>query len=198
MNREIVEPWERIGKSSIVNDFGETEIIKGETAQAYGAFCVYREMPHRPEDPKKRSLKLVAEELKKTNSVIGDWSAKWRWVERAAQYDAHFEKIRREELELEFRISQRRHLEMARELQENGTIALLAIKPEDYSPTQAIQAMVEGFKMERLIMGDSTENTDNTSSHTVQFVAVNKRERKFTAEEQAAIDELNIELDQEN
>jgi len=61
--------------------------VKGESAKAYQAFCVYRDLGPT------RSLSKVAHSLTKSRTLLADWSVKWGWVERAAAYDAEQERL---------------------------------------------------------------------------------------------------------
>lgn len=74
----------------------------GETAKAFAAFCVYREMP-----PGERSLELVADKVYNGVSTgnrrwIQEWSRLNDWVARAKLLDAH-----KQRLELDAIMSQR-------------------------------------------------------------------------------------------
>jgi len=55
-----------------------------ETAKAYEAFLVYREL-----ELNKRSIELVCKRLKKSNPLIHRWSKKYNWHERIREYDSH-------------------------------------------------------------------------------------------------------------
>lgn len=57
------------------------------------AFTLYRD-----QGPT-RSLARVAEELKKSATIMGRWSGEDGWVARAAAFDAHLDSIRRESAE---------------------------------------------------------------------------------------------------
>ena len=65
----------------------------GESAQAYEAAKLYFEMAAN------RSLEAVAQKLNKSRSLLGRWSQRWQWVERAADYDRHVEEQRERELQ---------------------------------------------------------------------------------------------------
>lgn len=62
-----VQPWDR---------------QPGETSKAYEAFAIYRDLGS------SRSVRLVSEQLAKTQTVIKRWSSKYEWVERAAAWDS--------------------------------------------------------------------------------------------------------------
>lgn len=55
----------------------------GESAQAYEAAWLYFGLGA------DRSLDAVAKKLKKSNTIMGRWSGRWSWVERAEAYDRH-------------------------------------------------------------------------------------------------------------
>ena len=54
---------------------------KGESAQAFEAFSIYRDLGS------ERSQQAVAKQLGKSRQLLARWSAQWEWVERARAYD---------------------------------------------------------------------------------------------------------------
>lgn len=73
------DPWER---------------QPGESAKAYQAFKAYRDMP-----PAERSVRKSGGDSKGTareRRFLG-WSSEFRWVERAAAWDGHLDRIRQAE-----------------------------------------------------------------------------------------------------
>lgn len=76
---EAVEVWER---------------QKSETPEAFAAWVVYRDMTG------KRTVRGVAEQLKKALSLIYGWSSEWNWQERLLSYQRHVdEQVRQAQLE---------------------------------------------------------------------------------------------------
>lgn len=63
----------------------------GESAQAYEAFAIYRDMGS------DRSLRAVAEKLSKSYTLIGRWSREKKWGERCRAYDNHLDDKARQE-----------------------------------------------------------------------------------------------------
>ena len=59
----------------------------GESAKAFAAFIVYRDMGS------KRSLREVGQKLGKSSALIERWAALWGWGERVAAFDAHVEAV---------------------------------------------------------------------------------------------------------
>jgi len=70
-----------------------------ESSLAYSAFCVFRDLGA------ERSIRKAVETTEKNESrwdkrydVWRGWATKFRWKERAADYDRHLEKLKLEEL----------------------------------------------------------------------------------------------------
>lgn len=53
-----------------------------ETSKAYEAFCLYRDMGPQ------RTVRAVAEELNKSQAIIGRWSSAYDWPERTRAWDS--------------------------------------------------------------------------------------------------------------
>ena len=67
------------------------ERMDGESAKAFAAFCAYLELGD------ERSVRAVGQKLDKSRTQIGKWSAAFKWVERAAAYDAEQWRAEREQ-----------------------------------------------------------------------------------------------------
>lgn len=133
------EPWER-------------QI--GETSKAYQAFCVYRDMG--PD----RSLRKVARTLHKSLTIIRDWSVKYNWVERAAEWDAEQDRIIRKENEEARKKMLKVHAELGNALLVKAARGLKNL-PDDALTAFDIARLVEvGSKLERLARGESTDNIE--------------------------------------
>jgi hypothetical protein len=68
-----------------------------ESIKAFQAFVTYRNM-----DPNERSLQRVVSELNKSKTLLGRWSSKFDWVERAALWD-DYQELRRLEARIEYK-----------------------------------------------------------------------------------------------
>jgi hypothetical protein len=62
----------------------------GESAEAHSAFLEYRNIRS------KRSISLVSQKCNKHASILGRWSTKWAWVDRARAWDDHIQAARDE------------------------------------------------------------------------------------------------------
>lgn len=138
------------------------EKMKSESPEAYAAFKHYRDT--KAED---RSQELTAKFVGKSRRIIARWSSANDWVSRSEAFDAKrdsdFQAISKAIEEN----SARRHLEQAQRLQEIAMDELerivdLSRRAEIplIDPKTAVHMVVEGFKMERLVTGKTTENTE--------------------------------------
>jgi hypothetical protein len=125
----------------------------GESARAFGAFAVYRDLGPR------RSLRAAAASFYGRISAslerqVDKWSRAFRWVERANAWDQHLaaegckaqEEARREMVD--------RHVREARALQAKALERLRALCPEELGPTDLLRFIVEAAKLERLALGE--------------------------------------------
>lgn len=152
--------------------------LPNESDEAYEAYQTYRDM-----DPGVRSQVAVANALSKSRRLIATWSAKFGWVERVRNENQKINNqvdFIQENIEL---ASAKRHLERAQRLQDIGMSELerLAKFSAEYEiplirPQDAIRLVDVGFKMERLVLGQSTENQDHmvttkplTKEETIQY-----------------------------
>lgn len=151
------EPWER---------------QDDETPKAWGAFVVYRDMGPR------RSLRRVQSEEGTALAQLGQWSSRYRWVERAAAWDGHLDLIRRQEQVDAVRNMRERHATTARKLLDVAVDSLekrLSEAEVEEAPLLAtydiLRYVVEAAKLERLALGEADTVVDNRHSGLVQVEA---------------------------
>jgi hypothetical protein len=139
MERDLL-PWEK---------------QSGESAKAFHAFTLYRDMRAG------RSLANVGRTLGETGvagpSMVAEWSARWRWVERADAYDRDQDRRDREEHD-RARADARRTQTMAGTLLIGGAIRRIAgddgesdIAPlnlNEMSPTEVARWAEVGAKLQ--------------------------------------------------
>jgi hypothetical protein len=78
--------------------------LSAESAKAYAAFCAYRDL-----GPDSRSLNAAYAGGGRAPGYWAQWSSEFRWVERAAAYDAHLDDARRRVREAQLqRLEERR------------------------------------------------------------------------------------------
>jgi hypothetical protein len=122
------EPWAR---------------LPGEGARAFAAFCVYRDLG--PE----RTLQQVRQECTKSMPLLKRWSAYHNWVERAAAYDGHLDRLKRQENERQLQETLERHANFGVLAQNKAFEKLQELKGETLTPNQALAYLEAGIKIER-------------------------------------------------
>jgi len=125
----------------------------GESTKAYAAFCVYRDLGT------ERSLEKAGQMLDKprTRKWLGEWSAKYKWVERAKAYDDYVEKLKRKEKEKAIKEMAERQARIAMAFQEKIIERLQSIDPAELTPTELARWFDVAAKIERLNRGEPTE-----------------------------------------
>lgn len=135
-----VQPWER---------------QEGESTINYEAFCAYRDMG------RERSLAKVGKKLGKSDTLMSNWSSKYSWVSRAADWDDEQDRIAREiaqkEMVEEIRKMRKRQAEAGKFMQVKATRALSKIPDEELKPVDISRLIEVGSKLERLARGDVGE-----------------------------------------
>ena len=136
MADEIKAPW---------------EMQPTDTPKSWEAFQIYRDMG------KKRSLKRVAEQLKKSETIIGRWSGQHNWQERVAAWEDEQDRLIRIELTKGIGNMRKRHADIAGQMLLKAAQALQKI-PVDEVKASDISRMVDiASKLERLSRGDTSE-----------------------------------------
>ena len=102
----------------------------GESAQAYEAFAIYRDMGSN------RSLRVVAEQLSKSDTLIKRWSREKKWGERCRAYDNHLDDVAR-------------HIGIALQLQEKALAELKNLPDGSMTPKDIIQFLDKATELER-------------------------------------------------
>jgi len=123
----------------------------GESARAFQAFTIYRDLG--PD----RSITVVARKLRKQAALISRWCSQWRWVRRVEAYDSHLDALRRKAREKSIERAERRQLRISRALQAKAAERLKGLQASDLKPRDMITAITEGIKLERLVLGQATE-----------------------------------------
>jgi hypothetical protein len=123
----------------------------GESPKAFGAFVLFRNL-----DPKERSLQRVVRECNRSVSLIGRWSSRWEWVERAAQFDDYLEMRRIEaRIEAKQRLDEE-ELTIIRAARMQAIKALTEMNPEQLAKDlKELRLWIMGLiDLERSIVGE--------------------------------------------
>ncbi|MEJ7615824.1 MAG: hypothetical protein WKF30_02360 [Pyrinomonadaceae bacterium] len=127
-----------------------------EPPKAWAAFVAYRDQAET------RSFAKTRESLGKRSGyerVIEAWSSRWRWVQRAAAWDAEQDRIKRAAHEQATVEMGYRQAKAGLLLQNRGLTKLVNAPPDAMSVRDALMCIVEGSKLERLARGEATERT---------------------------------------
>lgn len=137
------------------------ERLPGESRQAYHAWTLYREMT--PE----RSITLVAQAVPCSRGLIGRWSSRWRWQRRLDAYLRYQEEQRLIAEERNIREMNRRHADIATQIQSKVSERLQTLDPNLMSLDSAAKLLAIAFQTERLARGlSATGETSKSSTRT--------------------------------
>lgn len=123
------------------------EMQDGETAKQFEAFVIYRDM-------ETRSIREVGELLQKSVTLIGRWSSKNNWVERAGAWDAEKDRIARQEQIKEIRKMRERHAKGSVAMFAKALEGLKNLKADELSAQDIVRMFAESTKAERISRGD--------------------------------------------
>jgi hypothetical protein len=152
------DPWER---------------QPGETAKAFKAFCVYRDMGlDRTLTAAWRLMAVNSRRKRGANRAVQEWYQKNRWKERARAWDNEQDRLLRSSKLHEIKDMGKRHAQQGKAMQIKGIAKLQKIKDNDLTPSQALDYILEGTKLERLAVGEPTERSEVLSRLTFLEIPV--------------------------
>lgn len=127
-----MNPWDRTDK---------------ESEEAWEAFVIYRDLGT------KRSLRLVAETLKKSEGLMGGWSSKHDWPNRARGYDRWQDQQMQVAWTKDMRSMVEETNSLGRELVRRAHIRLGAIPENEAIPYDVLRSAEIAAKIQREGMG---------------------------------------------
>lgn len=189
-----------MSKKEAAGDREPWEQQPGESAKAFAAFCVYRDLG--PE----RSLSKVAAQLNKSMKLMGDWSGEHRWVERSEAWDRHLDKAARaaqvkraqKMAERQAALGERMQEVAARKVQalldatDHSKVGIDAAQAAmaGLSVSDTLRLAAEGAKLERVALGEPGEVVENregeNSNVYAEAVVQMAREREAAAAQEDA------------
>lgn len=151
MSKEVEHIWEK---------------LPDESPLAFKWFCVYRDM-----GPERSQMKVIKKmgKVRGYRNQLDEWSVDHRWVERVSAYDKHMDSLALKEREKEIKAMSKRHAQQAKSMQSKIIQRLKTIKPADLSPLQLAKWLEIATKIERLALGESTENIKNDGAVEVRI-----------------------------
>jgi hypothetical protein len=148
----MAEPWDR---------------LPGESAKAYAAFGLYRELgPRRSLDEASRlyhaqpapdGSRRPTDPKRRASGLIRRWAERWNWTGRALAWDHEVEQGKRQQQREAIQEMAERHAREARMLQTKAVERLRQLLPEELNPQDTLRYVVEAAKHERLARGEPTE-----------------------------------------
>lgn len=127
--------------------------------RAFEAYC----------NQEKRSLQKLSAEIGVSYSTITQWSVRYNWQERVAQYDMEVAATEREAVRKEIASRARQRMKHADALQKFGLLVMnqskiseMTVKEARAALPTACRMIVEGMKLERLELGESTMNVQSS------------------------------------
>lgn len=153
------------------------ECQEKETPKQYEAFCAYRDMKDSLDPTSTRSIRQLAQELGKSETLLSRWSSENAWVERVTAWDTYNERLARETAEKEMieeiRKMRKRQARDGMRMQEIAMRVLENMEDDDFRAGDIARLMAEGSKMERTARGDVGEVIEERQGETavpaVQF-----------------------------
>ena len=158
---------------------------KGESHQAFAAFHEYCLLGG------KRSLRKTAQSLGKSETLLSTWSSKWKWVERAREYDNEIVRQDIQQARDEIAEMRKRQIEIGKYFQSKGVDAIKQkVKDEDKLKFEELRDLMnlvaKGMQMETDARLDGlVDMTGAQATHSDRDITVEKRmelEAYFDAE----------------
>ena len=142
----------------------------GESARAFRAFAVYRDMGLG------RTLEATGRQVsggnpgrkKGTTGCIRNWYQKFNWAERARAWDNEQDRIWREQQTKARKEMLERHVKQAKALQLKAIERIARMKPDELKPGEVLDYFIQAAKMERLCLGEPTEAVEQKADSDVR------------------------------
>ncbi len=148
-----------------------------ESSQAFEAFDLYLKMG---ED---RSLRKVAQELGKSNTLISRWSSAWSWQARVRDYDNEIKRVEFAELQKQAKAMRKRQAQTAMLLQKKAVQALDKLDISELAPKDILSFISKGAQLEREVLAESEgilaheSGADNVTSSLADTITEAYRKR---------------------
>lgn len=125
-------------------DIAPWEQQPGESAKAFEAFAIYRDMGV------ERSVRKVTQRLNKSLTLIGKWSSRYNWPERALAYDRDLDRQAHAQAVRDVRSMTNRHIRIAMQLQAKALEALEQLNVATLSPKMQLAFLAKATEIERM------------------------------------------------
>lgn len=150
---------------------------KNESHQAFEAFHEYCLLGA------DRSIRKVAQSLNKSVALLGKWSSKWKWIDRAAEYDNELVRQEVQTAKKEIAEMRKRQIEIGQYFQSKGIEAIRRkVKEDDSLKSEEIRDLMnlvsKGMQMETdaRLSGLEAYTGENQSEHGNTITAERRKE----------------------
>jgi hypothetical protein len=155
IDKIIDEAWHQDGLTELL-PFKCWERLTGEKGEAFTAFCKYRDFGS------ERNIRKAVEAVYKGEvpSVIErkyrmwrQWSMKFQWVKRAADYDQYLEKLKQTELRKTIEAQGEKHRQVTGKMLDVVNRKLDTMNPDDLTQGTVTEWMQAAIKVDREMAG---------------------------------------------
>ena len=141
--------------------------MPGESAKAYAAFCLYRDLgPRRTLDeasrwyhapPGQADNRATSARRSRASGTVRAWAERWHWGARALAWDEELERVKTTAQRAAVQEMAERHAKEAMMLQGKAVERLRQLQPQELKPRDTLAFLIEAAKLERLARGEPTE-----------------------------------------
>lgn len=142
---------------------------ENESAEAYEAFSLYRDMA-----PAERSLARVGQKLGKSKTLMERWSSKHEWKHRVYEYEKYLDALALHKATTQLAEMRARHIKIGQLLQTKGLKALEKIEDKYIESQDAIRMVTEGVKIEATRAGEELAAHTPTTRDSAEDEALAK------------------------
>jgi hypothetical protein len=144
------------------------EQMLDESAKAYAAFCIYRDLgPRRSLDEASRryhgdsgqgAQPAPSRRPPRASGTIRRWAQRCNWLVRAKEWDREAERIKQTEQHAAIQEMIERHAKESMMLQNKAIERLRQLRPEELKSRDILAYLIEAARLERLARGEPTEH----------------------------------------
>ena len=129
---------------------------------------------------------LVGLKRAPSRSTLEAWSSAFHWQDRLLDLERQATEQDRDQQLRALREMAERHAKEGLALQQKGVERLQSLRPEELSPSDAVRALIEGVRLERLARGEPTDRIIQKGEDSHGAIDL----RRFTNEELRRLAEL--------
>jgi hypothetical protein len=139
--------------------FESWERLSGESAAAFAAFCIYRDLGA------ERNIRRAVDSVEKYATAQGkkyrvwrNWCAAFRWRERAADYDRYLEQLKQAELRKTIELQGERHRQVTGKMLDVVSKKLDIMNPAELTQGAVTEWVQTAIRAEREAAGLVADN----------------------------------------